>query len=158
VTTAGEQFSMNDGATIQHASFLTRTIRGLIPWRLRRALFLTSVYQQMLAAEDKDPQHIRQLNKVLNLSKGGLIGAIPIMTRVVYWSRRTDSSFEINDRRLTVRDVIREDVDEDSRQQLLEQIARSMPAVIRYARLSLTVYDLKRLFKQAHTLGLCQAN
>jgi hypothetical protein len=146
---------MNDGATLQHVSFLTRTVRGFIPWRLRRALFLSSIYQQLVESEAKDPQHIRQLNKALNLSKGRLIGAIPIMTRVVYWSRKTDSSYEINDRTMTVRDAFRDDVDEESRQQLFEQIVRSMPNVIRYARHNHTVYDLKRLFKQVHTLGLC---
>ncbi len=149
---------MSNSETTKRSIFLGSFIRELMPWRLRRLVFLSSLYARVVDRKDFDQHHIKRLNRVLNLSNGLMLPNSKFLVRSALWICRTAKEFQIKDKTLKISDLGREGLDAKTEAEMITRIIDSIPCFLRYAKIPQTTYDAKKLLSELRTMGVIPVN
>lgn len=149
---------MSNSTVSNRPVLLERVLRDFVPWRIRRLVFLSSLYARVMDRKDFDTQHIQHLNRVLNLSNGFVLPNSRILMRSALWICRTRKEFRIQDKTLKISDLGNESLDEKTESELIARIIGSIPCFVRYAKVPQTTYDAKKLLRELRAMGAIPAH
>lgn len=142
----------------QHTSLLSfirptinKLAHSLLSWRIRRLIFLSSIYATALQVSKLDKEHADKLAKVLNIARDHRAMELPVAIKSIIWYKTNPKCIFVKNRRLTVRDLVRSDLTEQECDAIASYIVKVMPSWLKYANLVQMVYDVKCLAKQLHT-------
>lgn len=144
--------------THQHTSLLSfirptvnKLAHSLLSWRIRRLIFLSSVYATALQVSKLDKDHADKLAKVLNIARDHRAMELPVAIKSIIWYKTNPDCVFLKDQRLSVRDLVRPDLSEQECDAIAAYIVQVTPVWLRYAKMAQMVYDVKSLAKQLHT-------
>ena len=126
-------------------SSLIRLAHQLLSWRTRRMILLSSIYGVVLDIKKPDIEHSNRLSSVLNLAKDPRALELPVAIKSVIWYLTDENKVTVAKRQLCLKDLGRPDLTEEECNVLANHVVEQIPGVLRYAKTSQMVYDVKCL-------------
>ena len=90
-------------------------------------------------------KHAQDLSNVLNLAKNTGSIEVPIRLHSIFVTQFNQLNIEINGRFLTLEDVVKKPLDEETREALSKEMANMVTPSLRYSNTDCMAYDFYRL-------------
>lgn len=119
--------------------------RRFLTWKLRRLIFLSSLYGVVSQVRHVDEENAKRLVKALNIANNPDSVQLPVAVKSAIWSHRVENGFYIEDRHLNVQDLGSKDIKDADLEEIARWIVKKMPYWLHYAKSTQMLYDVKRL-------------
>ena len=120
-------------------------VRHLLSWKIRRLIFLSSLYGVVRDVNHVDKENAKRLVKALNIAIRPDSVQLPVAVKSVIWSHRVEEGIYVGGRHLHVQDLGSHEVKDGEREELAKWVIKKMPDWLHYAKSAQMLYDVKRM-------------
>lgn len=124
-----------------------------LPRRFKRMIYMSSLFGLMYENQPTDTEIVRKLNELIDLARDSKTCDFPIHIRKAIWKKLDVTHLSIgNNELISLDEVIRKSLSTENCLAIGEQIAKHVPAWLRYGSIAVMANDVIILIKHLRNL------
>lgn len=144
---------MVQSATTRSGSFIERRVLSKLPRRIKRMIYVSSIFGLIHDAKDPDMELVRKLNELIHLSRSEKTCELPIHIRKTIWKNLDVRNVSIsNDKAIPLNTVIQSDLSIENCDAIGKTLAAAAPQWLNYGSIATMATDVIVLIKQLKKL------